>query len=193
MPHAAGAKKSRAERAHCVYTIGHSTRTFDQLVALLREFGVRCVADVRSFPAGKRQPHFGRAHLEKALPASGIAYVHLRGLGGFRRPRSNSPHRGWNSAGFRGYADHMQTAEFQRAASELLRLAARQPTAVMCAEAHFRRCHRQLLADWLVVRGFTVIHILGPGRSAAHHLPPFARVENGELRYPAPGDPGAPR
>jgi uncharacterized protein (DUF488 family) len=171
-----------------VYTIGHSTRTLDELVALLREFGIQCVADVRSFPAGKRQPHFGRGHLEKALPAAGIAYVHLRGLGGYRRPRPDSPNRGWTSAGFRGYADHMRTEEFRQAAGELLRLAAERPTAVLCAEAHFRRCHRQLLADWLVTRGYAVVHILGPGRSTTHQLTSFARVQNGELTYPGSGN-----
>ncbi|GIW44229.1 MAG: hypothetical protein KatS3mg077_1511 [Candidatus Binatia bacterium] len=175
------------QNAKRIYTIGHSTRTWDEFVALLEEFGVECVADVRSFPAGKRQPHFGRAHLERALPASGIGYVHLRGLGGFRRPRADSPNRGWRSRGFQAYADHMQSAEFQQAARELVRLAAERPTAALCAEAHFQRCHRQLLADWLVVHGFAVVHILGTGRSALHALTPFARFENGELHYPACG------
>ncbi len=186
-------KTSRTAGPRFVYTIGHSTRTLDELAALLREFGIGCVADVRSFPAGKRQPHFGRAHLEKALPAMGIAYVHLRGLGGYRRARPDSANRGWTSAGFRGYADHMRTEEFRRDAAELLRLAADRPTAVLCAEAHFSRCHRQLLADWLAVQGYTVVHILGPGRSTIHGVTRFARVQNGELAYPGSDDrkPGA--
>jgi len=169
-----------------VYTIGHSTRSVDELVALLRENGVRAVADVRSFPAGKRQPHFGKAHLERALPAAGLAYVHLPALGGYRRPRPDSRNTGWKSAGFRGYADHMETAAFQAGAAELLRRAAEAPTAIMCAEAHWARCHRQLLADWLLAQGVEVRHILGPGRTALHRTTPFARLAGGRVAYPGP-------
>lgn len=172
--------------ARYMFTVGHSTRSFQELVALLRENGVRCVADVRSFPAGKRQPHFGKPYLERALPASGIGYVHLPALGGYRRPRGDSPHTGWKTPGFRGYADHMDTPGFLAGAHELLRLAAEAPTAIMCAEAHWARCHRQLIADWLVAQGVEVRHILGPGRSEAHRPTPFARLERGRVRYPGP-------
>lgn len=168
-----------------VYTVGHSTRSFEELVRLLREFGVRRVVDVRSFPAGKRQPHFGRKHLERALPDAGIDYVHLPALGGYRKPRADSQNRAWKSAGFRGYADHMETPEFLAGAAELLRLAAETPTAVMCAEAHWSRCHRQLLSDWLLAQGAEVRHILGPGRSELHRPTPFVRLEGGRVSYPA--------
>lgn len=173
--------------ARVVYTVGHSTRSFEEFVELLSDVGVRRVADVRSFPAGKRQPRFGKAHLGRALPAAGIAYVHLPSLGGYRRPRPDSPHAGWASSGFRGYADHMDTAAFREGAAVLLRLAAELPTAVLCAEAHWSRCHRQLLADWLVAHGVEVRHILARGRLEAHRLTPFACVEEGRVRYPGPG------
>ncbi len=167
-----------------LYTVGHSNRAFAEFVALLREFGIRRVADVRSFPAGKRQPHFGRGHLEQALPAAGIAYVHLGDLGGYRKPRPDSRNVGWQSAGFRGYADHMETPEFRAAAEDLTRLAADAPTVAMCAEAHWSHCHRQLLADWFTARGAEVVHVLGPGGSEVHRLTPFARVRAGRLTYP---------
>lgn len=170
--------------AGLVFTVGHSTRSFEELLALLRENGVRRLADVRSFPAGKRQPHFGKAHLESALPAAGIAYGHMPALGGYRRPRGDSLNTAWRSAGFRGYADHMETAEFLSGGAELLRLGAEALTAVMCAEARWTRCHRQLLADWLVAQGVEVRHILGPRRTAVHRPTAFACIEGGRVRYP---------
>lgn len=170
-----------------VYTIGHSNRSFEELVSLLREFGVRRVVDVRSFPAGKRQPHFGKKHLKQALPAAGIDYVHLPELGGFRKPRPGSRNLGWNSASFRGYADHMETPEFLAGARKLMRLASEEKTAIMCAEAHWSRCHRQLLSDWLIAQGAEVRHILGPGRSELHRPTPFACIGSGTVSYPEPG------
>lgn len=166
-----------------LFTIGHSHRSFEEFLSLLREFGIQCVADVRSFPAGKRQPHFGKSHLEQALPAAGICYVHFRDLGGYRRPKPDSRHTAWKTPGFRGYADYMETPAFLAAAAELRRIASERPTAAMCAEALWSRCHRQLISDWFLLQGDEVIHILGPRRTLRHRLTPFGRVEGGHIIY----------
>jgi len=165
-----------------VFTIGHSTRSFDRFVELLAREGVRCVADVRTFPASRRQPQFNAEALAAALAERGVDYVHLPGLGGRRRPRADSPNTAWRNEGFRGYADHMGTAEFQAGLDRLREIAAEQRTAVMCAEAVPWRCHRSLLADALVARGDTVLHILDT-KTSPHTLTPFAVVEDGAVRY----------
>jgi uncharacterized protein (DUF488 family) len=146
-----------------IYTIGHSTRSLDELVALLRHHGVTRLADVRRFPGSRRHPHFSKESLERTLPEHGIAYVHLEDLGGRRRPLKNSPNLFWESEQFRGYADHMDTKEFRAAIDRLLD--DDRPTAVMCAEAVPWRCHRNLLSDDLVRRGIEVLHIVGPGQA----------------------------
>lgn len=167
-----------------VFTLGHSTHSLEHFLALLTEHGVEVLADVRRFPGSRRFPHFRRETLAAALAAVGIAYRHLPGLGGRRTPRSGSPHSHWRNAGFRAYADHMETAEFEQALGELLELASHRRTAMMCAEALPWRCHRQLVADTLVARGRRVVHILGPGRGQDHLLNPSARVlPDGQLIY----------
>lgn len=167
-----------------VYTLGHSTRSLEDFSALLAEFGVEVLADVRRFPGSRRFPHFRRESLAVALPAAGIAYRHLPGLGGHRKPSPDSPHSYWTHASFRAYADHMETPEFKQALAELLSLASNNLTAMMCAEAVPWRCHRQLVADALVTRGRRVIHILAPGRCEDHVLNPAARVlSDGRLIY----------
>jgi len=174
------------------FSIGHSTRTLDALLELLHAHGVLQLADVRSFPASRRQPHFARAHLEMALPEAGIAYRWLPALGGRRKLRTgSSPNTGWRVAGFRAYADHMATAEFEAGLGELESWARARPTAFMCAEANYRQCHRQLLADALLVRGWDVLHIESSTRARSHVLPGFAHVgEGGKITYP--GDPELP-
>lgn len=167
-----------------IYTIGHSTRSLEELVALLRENGVATLADVRRYPGSRRYPQFARESLEAALPAAGLRYAHLGSLGGRRRPRPDSPNRGWRSEQFRGYADHMGTAEFAGAVEALLALSA---PAIMCAEAVPWRCHRNLLADELTRRGIEVMHILGPGSVNRHELNPMARDAGDHLVYP-PGE-----
>jgi uncharacterized protein (DUF488 family) len=173
-----------------VFSVGHSTRTGDELVALLREAGVGAVADVRRFPASRRHPQFRREALEAALPACGIRYGWLgEGLGGrqpARVPAERSPNAAWTEPAFRRYADAMATPAFQHAFAALERLAAEVPTAVMCAERPWWRCHRRLLADLLVARGHRVVHLLEPGRASEHALSGWARVgEDGSLSYPA--------
>ena len=167
-----------------VFTLGHSTRTMEHFLVLLVEHGVDVLADVRRFPGSRRHPHFRRENLSAALREVGIAYRHLPGLGGRRKPRSDSLHTHWRNAGFRAYADYMDTADFDVAFAGLLELASQRRTAVMCAEAVPWRCHRQLLADALVARGFRVVHVLAPGQSEDHVLNPSARVHpDGRLIY----------
>lgn len=169
-----------------VFSIGHSSRGFDEFLALLRAHGVTQVADVRRLPGSRRHPQFGRDTLPDALRQSQITYFHLPELGGLRRPRAGSPNTGWQNRSFQGYADYMATPEFQQGLEQLLERAARRPTAMMCAEAVPWRCHRGLIADALVARGVPVEHILGRSQSQQHTLRPWACVDRGHITYPPP-------
>ncbi len=168
-----------------LYTIGHSTRSTEELVALLKAHGVRAVVDVRRFPGSRRHPRFNREALAQDLEAAGIAYRHEEGLGGRRgAPAPASPNGGWRNASFRAYADHMDTAAFRAALERVLR-APDGPVAVMCAEAVPWRCHRQLIADAAVALGREVRHILSPDRAEPHRLHEAARVRpDGTVVYP---------
>ena len=168
-----------------VLTLGHSTRPIDEFLALLEAHGIRMVVDVRTVPRSRRNPQFGIDVLPQSLAGHGIDYVHMPSLGGLRRPRPDSPNAGWRNASFRGFADYMQTPEFEQALEELIATARRQPTAVMCAEAVPWRCHRSLIADALTVRGVVVKHITSPLKAQAHRLTPFVRVEGTRITYPA--------
>lgn len=144
------------------------------------------MADVRTVPASRRMPHFGKAALERMLPAHGIGYAHVPELGGLRKPRPDSVNLGWRNESFRGYADHMQTEEFWGALARLEEMAAARRVAVLCAEAVPWRCHRSLIADALTVEGVDVRHITGRGEPSPHHLTPFAVVAGGRITYPPP-------
>jgi uncharacterized protein (DUF488 family) len=172
------------ERAPRVWSVGHSTRTFDAFLGLVREHRIEIVADIRRYPSSQRAPWATRAGLEASLSAAAIGYVHLEDLGGRRRPRTDSANRGWRSEAFRGYADHMGTAPFGAALDRLLGLAAVRRVAILCAEAVPWRCHRSLLSDALLARGGRVTHILGPGQCRDHRLTPFANVRGGRVTYP---------
>jgi uncharacterized protein (DUF488 family) len=148
---------------------------------------VAALADVRRFPGSKRLPHFNAEALRASLPADSIRYVHLPELGGRRSRVPDSPNGGWENAAFQGYADHMASEEFARGLARLEELAAAEPTAVMCAEAPWWRCHRRLVADALLVRGWSVRHILTEGRAPEHELTEFAQVEDGRIVYPSGG------
>jgi uncharacterized protein (DUF488 family) len=167
-----------------IYTIGHSTHTADAFLALLQKHGVVRLADVRTIPMSRRHPQFNRGTLDAFLGASRIRYRHMGGLGGLRKPRRDSVNTGWRHAGFRGYADYMQTEAFEAALQELLAFAGEDRTAVMCAEAVWWRCHRQLLADALVAQGVPVWHIVG-GDAKPHELSAFARLHGRKVIYPA--------
>jgi len=168
-----------------LYTIGHSTRSLEDFLHLLRMFHVACLADVRTIPRSRHTPQFNREALQVDLPNAGLRYVHLPRLGGLRQSRgSESPNGGWRSAGYRGFADHMQTDEFARGLDELWDLAGRRRTAIMCAEALYRRCHRALIGDALMVRGGTISHILSEQKVEDHRMTPFAVVLEGRITYP---------
>jgi uncharacterized protein (DUF488 family) len=169
-----------------IYTVGHSTRPQDQLLEILHTAGIGAVVDVRSFPSSRRHPQFNQGALEQWLPEAGIDYLHFGELGGRRNPVPGSPNDGWRERGFRGYADHMASSEFEAGIERLEHLARTKPTAVMCAEALWWRCHRRLIADVLTVGGWDVCH-LGSGAAVSHELTPFAEVgKGGTLTYPPP-------
>ncbi|HET7620105.1 MAG TPA: DUF488 domain-containing protein [Vicinamibacterales bacterium] len=167
-----------------LYTIGHSTHAADAFVALLQAHGVRQLADVRRFPASRRHPQFHKDALAASLADVGIEYRHFPELGGMRRPRSDSVNTAWQQSGFRGYADYMQTPAFEAGLEALLSFAAEGPTAVMCAEAVWWRCHRKLLADAVLARGVPVRHILTAAEPKLHELSDFASVKQGKVTYP---------
>jgi uncharacterized protein (DUF488 family) len=173
-----------------LYTIGHSTRPADRLLALLAEQGIRALVDVRTIPRSRHNPQFDQEALAAALAGAGLEYHHVRALGGLRHPRKDSVNLGWRNASFRGYADHMQSEEFARALAELEKLAASRSVAIMCAEAVPWRCHRSLIADALTVRGWRVLHLgtsSEPGAPPRAHEPtPFLRTVAGRAVYPLP-------
>lgn len=172
--------------APAVLTIGHSTRTLPEFLALLAEFEATTLVDVRRFPGSRRYPHFGGPALARSLAGVGIGYVHEPDLGGRRDPSPASVNTAWRVAAFRGYADHMASPEFRAALECVIALSQAGRPVIMCAEAVPWRCHRQLIADALVARGVAVRHILGPGQERAHELNPSARPGlDGVLVYPA--------
>lgn len=166
-----------------IYTIGHSTRSTDELLELLRGHQIRTLADVRRFPGSRRFPHFSRAALETALAAAGLRYAHLEDLGGRRKPFDGSANDGWRNEAFRAYADHMASAAFREAIETLLALPP--AAAILCAEAVPWRCHRNLIADELTRRGIEVLHLVGAGRVSLHQINPMARDAGGWLVYPS--------
>jgi uncharacterized protein (DUF488 family) len=167
-----------------IYTIGHSTRSLEELIAALEAHGIRTLVDIRSFPMSRRLPHFNRESLQEELPKSGIAYVWMKDLGGRRKKQmQESPNLGLRNQSFRNYADHMLSAPFQRAIKELLELAERAQAAIMCAERVYFRCHRMLVSDYLVAHGYQVLHIDGTGPARAHELMKEARLIDGRLIY----------
>jgi uncharacterized protein (DUF488 family) len=167
-----------------VLTIGHSSRTWKEFLELLRACGVKRVIDVRSIPRSRHNPQFNRATISKKLRAARIGYVHLRRLGGLRHARRDSPNFGWRNASFRGYADYMQTADFDAGLERLVKLAGQKRSAIMCAEAVPWRCHRSLIADALTVRGIRVENIIGMKSVQVHSLIPFAHVQGHRITYP---------
>jgi uncharacterized protein (DUF488 family) len=169
-----------------IWTIGHSTRNIDVFISLLEENGIRVLVDVRSLPGSKRYPQFNKETLTESLNAHGIRYEHFPELGGRRKPEPDSRNTAWRNASFRGYADHMETEEFRKGVERLLELAGEAgPTAIMCAEAVWWRCHRSLISDYLKSRGIEVMHILDANKVEPHPFTSAARFVNGELNYEA--------
>jgi uncharacterized protein (DUF488 family) len=167
-----------------IFTVGHSTHSFDEFVELLRRNGVGSLVDVRMYPRSRRMPHFNTEALAVELPGEGITYVHERALGGRRSPVEGSPNGGWREEQFQGYADHMATPEFLEALARVEERARSSATALMCAEGLWWRCHRRLTSDALLVRGWRVLHIAPDGTTSEHELTPFAVVSDDRLTYP---------
>jgi uncharacterized protein (DUF488 family) len=168
-----------------IWTVGHSTRSLEDFIALLRAHGIEALADVRHYPGSRRLPHFNRDALAASLTEAGLEYRHIVRLGGRRKPAADSPNTAWRSDAFRGYADFMATVEFRAGMGEILELAAAKPTAMMCAEAVWWRCHRSLVSDLLKSEGHEVLHIASPTRAEPHPWTTAARMEAGRLSYSA--------
>ena len=173
------------KRAPKIWTIGHSTRTNDEFLCLLDANGIEAVADVRSFPGSRRYPHFNAEALSETLAGKRMELVPLKKLGGRRRALANSANTVWRNEAFRGYADHMETAEFKEGMRELMKLALLKRTALMCAEAVWWRCHRSMISDHLKASGVIVEHIMAPGSNVIHPYTAAARIREGELTYGA--------
>jgi uncharacterized protein (DUF488 family) len=171
-----------------IFTVGHSTHPIDRFLELLGEHRIALLADVRSFPSSRRWPQFNQAALEQSLCRAGIEYRWLRRLGGRRHGvRSDSPHTAWTHPAFRSYADYIETAEFDAGLAELIDAATKARTAYMCSEALWWRCHRRIISDVLLVRGWDVEHILPDGKLKPHALAPFARVAAERIIYDGSG------
>ena len=167
-----------------IWTIGHSTRAIDDFISLLKENEINLLVDVRAWPGSKRYPQFNKDALAESLNAHGIRYEHFPELGGKRKSKPDSRNTAWRNASFRGYADYMETKQFQKGIERLLDVAAEAgPTAIMCAEAVWWRCHRSLIADYLKARGVEVLHVLGANKVDPHPYTSAARIVNGELSY----------
>ncbi len=176
-----------------VCTIGHSNRSIEEFIGLLRQNGVACLIDIRTVPKSRHNPQFGQDQLPASLADAGIEYLYLRGLGGLRRAHKDSPNTGWRNLSFRGYADYMQSAEFAQNVDQVVELGRSKCCALMCAEAVPWRCHRSLVADALLVRGVRVDDIIDARQRRPHKLTPFAHVEGLRITYPPePNAPAAP-
>jgi hypothetical protein len=181
----ASARSARRRERCVVFTVGHSTRTQDDFIALLKAHGVKQLVDVRTIPRSRHNPQFNSDSIASALHSAGIAYLHLKALGGLRHPRPDSLNTAWRNAGFRGFADYMQSADFAEGLRKLMEIAQTTQTAIMCAEAVPWRCHRSLIADALLVHGCGVEEIESLKRTRPHALTPWACVQGKQITYPA--------
>ncbi len=178
-------EKKAAPKADLVFTIGHSTRKIEDFLSLLREHAAELLTDVRTIPKSRHNPQFNSEAIEKALRENGLDYVHMKGLGGLRHPKKDSPNTAWRTSSFRGYADYMQTDDFRENLEKMIALAGKQQTVIMCAEAVPWRCHRSLISDALLVRGIKVVHIISKDSLLDHTLTPWAKVDGLSITYPA--------
>jgi uncharacterized protein (DUF488 family) len=167
-----------------IFTIGHSTHPIEEFLALLSQHEIKLLADVRSYPSSRKWPHFNQDELQHALESAGLEYRWFKSLGGRRHSKNaTSPHLAWQIPAFRSYAEYADGEDFRAGLDELIALAARNRAAYMCSEGLWWRCHRRIISDHLIVRGFSVMHIMPTGKLTAHSLPNFARVENHRLIY----------
>ena len=168
-----------------LYTIGHSTRTFDEFLGLLQSFSINMLVDVRSYPGSKRYPHFNKENLAKVLPLNNIHYIHLASLGGRRKSLAHSKNSVWKNDSFKGYADYMETGEFKKGIKELEDIADKYNTAFMCSEAVWWRCHRSMISDYLKADGWQVLHIINSKKAEEHPYTAPAKIIDGRLSYTA--------
>jgi len=167
------------------YSMGFSNRSWDETLEILSAYKIGRLVDIRTLPGSKHTPQFNLEHLQTALPKAGIDYVHLKSLGGLRKPLKDSTlNAAWQNDGFRGYADYMQTAEFEAALDELIRMIREKTTVYCCTEAVFWRCHRQLVSDALLARGYGVGHIFSATKVEEHSFTKFMKAEGTTLTYP---------
>ncbi len=168
-----------------VYSFGFSTRTWQETIELLKKFQIQCVADIRTLPRSRHTPQFNQEDLAKSLLTANIEYVHLKALGGLRKPIGNNrTNAAWKNEGFRAYADYMQTPQFESALEELIGILSAKTTAFACTEAVFWRCHRRLVSDALTVRGRRVGEIYSSSKVEEHRLTKFLKVEGTRVTYP---------
>lgn len=167
-----------------IWTIGHSTHSFEHYLAMLQSFSIEVLADIRSYPGSRKFPHFNQSNLKTALPEAGIEYIHIKALGGRRKPRPDQKNAGWRHAAFKGYADYMDTTDFLEGITELEALAYHKRLAYMCSEAVWWRCHRSLVSDYLKLNGWIVQHIMEIGKNVEHPYTKPAKIVNGQLTYP---------
>jgi len=166
-----------------IWTIGHSTRTLEHFVEMLRSFNIELLVDIRSFPGSRRVPQFNKENLEQSMPENGIDYMHLKLLGGRRPVHKDSKNTGWKHPAFRGYADYMETADFKKGIEELESVATKQRTAYMCSEAVWWSCHRSMVSDYLKLNGWVVYHIMENGKATEHTYTQPAKIIGGKLFY----------
>lgn len=166
-----------------IYTIGHSTRSLEELLNMLRSFNIETLVDIRTFPGSRRYPQFNKENLEISIPQAGIQYIHLPGLGGRRKVKKDSKNNRWRNNSFKGYADYMETGEFKNAIDNLQQIALKETTAFMCSEAVWWRCHRSMVSDYLKVHDWNVLHIMGIEKAQEHKYTEPARIIDHELSY----------
>jgi uncharacterized protein (DUF488 family) len=171
------------EENKTIWTIGHSTRSLEEFVAMLHSFNIQLIADIRSFPGSRKFPQFNKEALEISMPQNNIEYVHIKELGGRRKANPDSKNTGWRHVAFRSYADYMETDTFKNGIKELKKIALKKRTAYMCSEAVCWRCHRSMVSDYLKLNGWKVMHIMAIGKAIEHPYTAPARIVNGELNY----------
>lgn len=168
---------------HILYTIGHSTHSLGEFLAMLQSFGIKILIDIRSLPGSRKFPQFDKENLQIALPENSIEYRYLSDLGGRRKVKKDSRNTNWRNDSFRGYADYMETEDFEKAIKKLKDIASEQPTAIMCAEAVWWRCHRSMVSDYLKAKGWKVLHIMGLGKAQEHTYTSPARIVEDKIYY----------
>jgi uncharacterized protein (DUF488 family) len=176
----------KQQETHTIYTIGHSTHSIEEFINMLRSFHIQTLADIRRFPGSLKYPQFNKESLRESLERENIPYIHLEGLGGRRKAQKDSRNDRWRNISFRGYADYMETEDFERAVTELQSIALKQPTAYMCSEAVWWRCHRALVSDYLKAKGWQVWHILASGKAEEHPYTSPARIVGTQVLYSDP-------